>query len=328
MTNALRLAEPCRRAVLASKHRIVVVGAGGWVGRTAVALFREALGEAGFAARVHCFGSADGVIDMGKYGAVTQRQLAGLSDLAKEPTLLLHLAFLTKDKIAGMDPAAYSTANRTLSRQVLDALDSMGVDRLFVASSGAAAFADDLTAAEDLRLYGQLKREDEVRFAEWARSMPNQRRAVIARIYSLSGPWINKLGTYALASFIRDAQAGRPIEVRAPRAVYRSYVAVREVLSVVLTALLAQEGEPVLRFDTGGVPLELGALAQVVAEVVGGQVNRAPIVENGDSCYVGNERRWMELLERFGLTHTPIAEQVAETAAWLAHETGPATVGI
>lgn len=328
MVSGLRLAEPCRRAVLASKRRIVVVGAGGWVGRTAVALLREALGEAGFAARVRCFGSADGAIDMGKDGLVTQRELACLTDLAKEPTLLLHLAFLTKDKVAGMDPATYTAANRTLSGQVLDALDGMGVDRLFVASSGAAALADDLTAAEDLRLYGRLKREDEARFAEWAQSLPNQRRAVIARIYSLSGPWINKPDTYALASFIRDAQAGRPIEVRAPMAVYRSYVAAREVVSVVLAALLAQEGETVLRFDTGGVPLELGAVAQVVAEVVGGQVNRAPIVDDRDGCYVGDERGWIELLAQFGMTSAPIAEQVAETAAWLAHETRPARGGI
>jgi nucleoside-diphosphate-sugar epimerase len=314
--------------VLASKRRIVVVGAGGWVGRTTIALLREALGEAGFAARVRCFGSADGVIDMGKDGLVTQRKLACLTDLAKEPTLLLHLAFLTKDKVAEMDPAAYAAANRTLAEQVFEALDGIGVDRLFVASSGAAAFADDLAAAEDLRLYGQLKREDETRFAKWAQAMRDQRRAVIARIYSLSGPWINKPETYALASFIRDAQAGRPIEVRAPMAVYRSYVAAREVVSVALAALLTREGDPVLRFDTGGVPLELGAVAQVVAEVVGGQVNRAPIVEGRDGCYVGDDRQWIELLERFGMTSAPIAEQVAETAAWLAQEAGLAKVGI
>jgi nucleoside-diphosphate-sugar epimerase len=65
-----------------------------------------------------------------------------------------------------------------------------------------------------MRLYGSLKREDEERFAAWADAAG--KRAVIARIFALTGPYINKPGAYAIASFLADAMAARPVEVRAP----------------------------------------------------------------------------------------------------------------
>lgn len=318
-----RLDMRIRQALIADRRRIVIVGARGWIGRTLLVLLREALGPEHFARRVVCFGSAPGLVDLEDQGLVPQCALAELAGLGKAPTMLFHLAFLTKDKVASMDTAAYVAGNRALSGTVYDALAPIGVDRLFVASSGAAAFADDPGAAADLRLYGGLKREDEQRFAAWAHAAPTARRAVIGRIYSVSGPWMNKHETYALASFLLDAFAQRPVEVRAPRPVLRSYVAVRELLSLVLAALLAPDCEPVLCFDTGGDALELGELAAAVVRMLGGEVLRRPISEALENRYVGDTAAWLALLARFGLTHLPIDRQIAETAAWLARQNGP-----
>lgn len=312
------LSGPAAAALLADSRRIVVVGARGWIGRTVIALLHDALGEPGFAGRVACFGSQDGVIEMDGF-AVRQSSLSGLESLSPAPTLLLHLAFLTKDKVAGMDEAAYSAANRMLSDSVLAAIDRIGADRVFVASSGAAGFADDPAAAADLRLYGRLKRDDEDRFARWAESGPG-RKVAIGRIFSVSGPWINKRETYALASFINDALEGREIAVRAPRPVYRSYVPVRELVSLVLVSLLCQRSrpEPVLRFQTGGEALELGDVASTVAQVLGGIAVRAPISQPEPNHYVGDDEGWRRLLSDAGMTPVPLVQQVEETAAFLA----------
>jgi nucleoside-diphosphate-sugar epimerase len=233
---------------------------------------------------------------------------------------VLHLAFLTKDRVAGMDPAAYAHENKALSRTVHEALGPIGADRLFVASSGAAAFADDPAAPADLRLYGALKRDDEDMFANWALAAPETRRAALGRIYSVSGPYINKLDTYALASFLRDALDGRPIEVRAPMRVLRSYVAVRELVSFVFAALLNDRGEPVLRFDTGGEPLELAEVAAAVAGLSGSRVSRRPVTDPNDNRYVGNDEAWRQQLARFAMEPVALAEQLAETMAWLSRQ--------
>jgi UDP-glucuronate decarboxylase len=298
---------------------MVVVGAGGWIGRVLLRSLHSALGVDAFSERVFAFGSSKRMIDLGDAISIAQRPLDELACLHPQPTALFHLAFLTKDKVAFIDHDEYRETNRALSSTVLEALSAIGVDRLFVASSGAAAFADDPSANEDLRIYGALKREDEDRFVAWAEA-DTERRAVVTRIYNLTGPFINKHETYALASFIIDALSGRPISVRAPMQVVRSYVAIRELVSLVLCQLLGSGGVPVCRYDSGGEVLELREVAAEVARVLGGTVVRAPITESVDNNYTGDAETYASLLEAAGIAPVPLDQQILDTAITIAPE--------
>lgn len=302
------------------KRRIIITGAGGWIGRATIDLLVRCLGFGTARDRVRCFGSSSRQIEVGNGITLDQLPLSAIHDLPELPSVVLHLAFLTKDKVAGMAEDDYRRANEELSREVADALCGIGADRLFVASSGAAAFAEDPEASPDLRLYGRLKRDDEELFANWAVERPG-RRASIARIYSLSGPHINKHQTYALASFIVDALAGQAISIKAQVPVTRSYVAIRELMSLVLSSLLADEGEQVLRFDSGGDPHELGDLARCIATAIGPvPIIRAPIGDGPANHYVGDDRRYRELLAMYHIDHVDLVTQVRETAAFLAKQ--------
>lgn len=315
LADGVRLAGPAVAALRENGRRIVIVGAGGWIGRALLAGLYDALGDAAHR-RIACFGSQPREIAIGAGRTVVQCALSELAELPPCPSLLFHLAFLTKDKVGTMAEADYVRENRALSRRVFDALEPVGVDRLFLASSGAAAFADDATAAPDLRLYGALKREDEALFAEWAGRAPG-RRALIVRLFNLAGPFINKPGTYALAGLILDALAGRPIAVHAPMRVERGYVAVREVLSLALAALLAPEGPALRRLDTGGEALELGELAARIAAALGGWAERASLTADGANRYVGDARDYDELLRACGIEPVALDAQIRETAAYL-----------
>jgi UDP-glucuronate decarboxylase len=319
-----RLPAHIRAALLSGDRRLVIVGARGWIGRTLLDLLDEALEGDVLAERVVAFGSGQADIELPSGRVVSQQPLAKLADLPRQPTLLFHLAFLTKDKVAGMAEGDYIAANRALSGQVLASLDQIGVEQVFVASSGAAAFAADPAAAHDLRLYGALKQEDEERFAAWAMVEPDTRRAIVTRIYAVSGPHINKHDTYALANFILSALRGETIEVLAPIPVYRGYVAVRDLLSLVLGQMHAAEGEAVIRFATGGTVLELGDLARRVAGLLPCAVERRPISGPGENRYVGDDDTWRALLARQGLEPLELDTQIIETAAFLARNTGVA----
>ncbi len=227
------------QSIRASGTRIVVTGAGGWIGLATLDLLRSALGES-FAARVHCYGSSHRSLLLRDGTQVEQQPLADVAKLEFAPTIVLHLAFLTKDRAEAMDEAAYRAANRELSNTLIDALDAIGAIAVFVASSGAAYRADDPVASPAMRLYGTLKCEQEALFADWAEA--RNKRAVIARIFNISGPYINKHQSYALAAFILDALASRPISIRATRPVVRGYVAVRELMSLAFALLL--DGRP------------------------------------------------------------------------------------
>lgn len=309
-----RLAAHIEQAVRSSRARIVVTGAGGWIGMATLELLKAGLGE-DLAARVDCFGSSRRVLHLRDGTKVEQRPLCEVAMLEPAPTSVLHLAFLTKDRAEAMAEDEYRQANRDLDQTLLDALDRLGAEAIFVASSGAAAFADDASASAAMRLYGTLKREQEERFAAWAEQ--RRKRAVIARIFNLSGPHINKHDSYALASFILDAAAGRAIAVRAPHRVVRSYVAVRELMSLVF-ALLLDGKTGLTRFDSGGEPMEMQAIAEAVASLLGPvPIERPPLDGAQLDHYAGNSDEYRSLLADHGIAPVPFARQVIETAEFL-----------
>lgn len=315
-----RLSDEACASLRHDARRIVITGAGGWIGRATLDLLVRCLGHDTARERVRCFGSQRRQIELAPHIHFQQLPLELIGELSSCPTLVLHLAFLTKDKVAGMFEEEYRRANRELSLTLRQSLDAIGADRLFLASSGAAAFADDRNASADLRTYGQLKRDDEILFAAWANGAPS-RRAVTTRIFNLSGPFINKQGTYALAGFIRDALNGRPISVKATRPVVRSYVAIRELMSVVFGEILAKRGDPVVQFDSGGMPIEIGELARCVSESLGPvAIDRDPISWIRADHYVGDGRRYGDLLATHGVEAVELGDQILETAAFLARQ--------
>lgn len=304
------VAEALRR----DGHRIVITGSGGWIGLALLDLLNAALGPDALRARVRAFGSSARELTLADGSTLPQAALSSIADLPHAPTWVFHTAFLTKDRASVMDERDYAAANRAITGQVLDALDAIGTTGLFVASSGAAAKAEDGSAQGALELYGQLKLEEEERFGKWAQD--RQATAAIVRIYALLGPRINKPEAYAIASFILDALAGRPIAVRSPRQVVRAYASLRELLSLVLATML--RGQGVSRFDSGGEPMELGDVARLVASLMPeGSVERAAITAPDADIYHGDGARYDALLRTQGIARVPLLQGIRETMDWL-----------
>lgn len=301
------------KALQKSEHRIVLTGASGWLGRATLDLLQDALGDA-FAERVFCFGSRPAELRLSNTQQIMQRPLIDLSDLPCQPTYLIHLAFLTKDRAETMQEPDYCAANRAIRQLVLEALDPIGVEAAFIASSGAACFVDDPLAKPAMRLYGRLKREDEDAFATWSEG--HGKSLVIARIFNLSGPHINKLPSYALSSFILDALAGRPVTVQARHDVRRSYVAIRELMSLVFALLLEQRAK-IIRFDSGGEDIELGELVSAIASPLGCSIERPNRSNGAADIYLGNDQIYQRLLNQHRIDRVPLAEQINETTAFL-----------
>lgn len=294
----------------------MITGAGGWLGLATLELLHLALGP-DLERRVVCFGSSIRDLHLRNGLKVTQKALSQIGREAHLPTLLLHFAYLTQDKAKGMGAADYEAANRAISSTVLGALDGLGVEGVFLASSGAARMVDDPAADPSKRLYGRLKVEDEGRFTDWAEASGHS--LAIARIFALSGPYTNKPGAYALASFVDDALDGRPPTVRAPRPVYRSWVAISELMSVVFGVLTDTEAK-VQRFDTAGAePLEMADAADAVARALGvsGAIDRAPIVDPTADRYCGDPDAYAGLIRRFGVEQVVFDEQVRHTARFM-----------
>lgn len=315
-----RLSGDGARRLSSGDERVAVVGAGGWLGLATLELLRQTLG-AEFERRVVAFGSTERVLHLRGGLQVVQQPLGSLIELPRAPTLVLHLAFLTKDRAETMAEDAYVAANRAISSAVLQALDPIGARAVFVPSSGAAYAAHDPQATPAARLYGRLKADDEATFHAWAEAA--SKRAVIARVFNLSGPYINKLGAYALSTFILDVLADRPIEIRARRPVFRSYVAIRELMSVVF-GLLVDGCNGTTRLDTAGdATLEMAELAEAVRAELGRgdlSIERPELGDAPADVYVGDGALYSELRRAAGVAPVNFATQVRETADYLAGE--------
>jgi UDP-glucuronate decarboxylase len=298
----------------ADDRRIIITGAGGWLGLTLLDLLDKLLGPSAFE-RVHCFGSSDRTLELVNGRTVPQQPLHQITELAERPSLLFHFAFLTKDRAEVMDYEAYCKANRAIQQLVLNALGPIGVQSVFLASSGAAYRADDASAGEAMRIYGRLKLEDEINFSKWAEQSGKQ--LIAARIFNVSGPYINKISAYAMASFIADVLRGQQIVVKATRPVYRSYTSAEQLMSLVLAAMLSAEQQN-LSFDTGGKKLEMRELAAEVAAALNGSVAAVPaMIDDVPDYYIGDAAGYNRLMAKYDIHEVPLRQQILETASYL-----------
>lgn len=297
--------------------RIVITGAGGWLGLATLEMLYGLLGRS-FYRRVVCFGATGRTLALRGGVEVAQRPLAALGELPAAPSLLLHFAFQTAGAMT-IPESEFREINRAIGERTLGALDRIGAEAVFVASSGAAYTAGSAETSPFKRLYGSLKLEEEARFRTWATETGNA--AVIARLFNLSGPYINNRSHYALACFIADALAERPITIRASNRVYRSFVAIEQVMSVVFGALTKPD-RGILSFDAAGETVyEVGAIAQSVAATLDHRLGiRRPPLKAGapEDRYVGDGAAHRTLSQKYGIPSIDLADQIRQTACFMA----------
>ena len=307
-----------------SKLRIVVTGASGWLGQASLEMLESALGNE-LRSRVFAFASRARPLVLRSGREVALGSLDDLPLLEPAPTLLLHYAFLTKDRTLDLEPDEYARRNANIRRTVGDAMKEIQVTHLFLPSSGAVyglpTTADRSLCSDSVRNpYGTQKILDEDHFLGICRSL--SARMAIARVFNTSGPYINKHDSQVLSSIINAALAGGPVVLRATRRVIRAYTSVRDLIDISVGWLLQERHADVIVFDTGGdEPVEIGELAQRVLELmerVYVVVRRPDLVGEPDDTYVGDGRTLRSLADQQGVALSDLRSQIVETIEYLA----------
>ncbi len=297
------LAEELRRRDVP----VVVTGTGGWLGRAALEMLENALGDA-VVERVTVYASAAKAVALRSGRVLQARAFAELEREVAPPGLILHFAFLTRGFAQADD---YVAVNRWITRTMGGFIERNGAAGIFVPSSGAA-----YRAGRDV--YGALKLEDEVVFGDLARRLGFP--AAVLRIFNLAGPFINNVNAYALACIIADVAAGRAVNLRADHPVWRSYAHVGDVLNIALAVLLC--GLTLDVCDTAGeVEVEIGELAARVARVLGRtepEIVRPEWRGGAADYYVGDLAAYQNTARQAGVALHGLDAQIADTAAYLA----------
>jgi nucleoside-diphosphate-sugar epimerase len=301
---------------------LVITGATGWVGRTAVAELQRLLPPPLFAERVRLFASRAGSLAMAG-GAHPLYPLQALPELAAAEPLaaVLHTAFLTRDRLETVGLETYVATNRSITQQVARALALAPTARAVVISSGAAAA---IAAADPDQLacdpYGVLKREEERLLAGLVPSL-------VLRIYALTGRFIRDPRRFALGDFLLTALRGEPIRIQAPMPVWRSYGHAGDITALAWRWLLAPaatddalSADPLAAVSLG---LDLRSLAQRITELY----QLPPLQASMDPLappnrYLADPAPFLAALERHGLAPTSLEQQLRDTAAGLQELSG------
>jgi nucleoside-diphosphate-sugar epimerase len=293
---------------------IIVTGSGGWLGRAALEMLDSALG-AEMLARVTVFASAPRAIKLRSGRVLAARDFAELDHATAPPSLILHFAFLTNGHAA---EAGYIAANQQISELAQKFINRNGALGIFIPSSGAVYSPDGALETDLTRNpYGALKHQDEIVFQKLADDQKFP--AAIIRIFNLAGPFINNLGTYALASIIKDVTAGGPILLRANHPVYRSYAHIEDVLNIAMAILLHRVDAGI--FDTGGEPvLEIGELASRISLRLTGKalpILRPDWQNQPENRYFGDFSAYRRAAELTGTVLHDLDQHIFDTARYL-----------
>ena len=279
-------------------ERILVLGAGGWFGSTMLDLCSGLTDD-----QVLAIGSRE------RLHSVCERtwQIHTFDDTrvhAFGPTLVANFAFLTRERVELDGEAAFTQVNTLLTEQFLRSADLPTVKRVLTVSSGAAV-------TEPASPYGAMKAHEE----REALARAGDRTVVVARAYSVSGPFVQRPRAYALSDMVLQAFRGA-ITITADRPVFRRYVSVHDVLTVCLLQGFAGSTEVI---ETGGQLVEMGELAHIVRTVVNpsAAVTRPELTTTVPSLYASDDHTWQQACASSGVVAMDLASQIRQVAEFL-----------
>ena len=303
MTELVSASARALAAQALGNDRVLVTGASGWLGRTALDLLAPlGLPTLAVASRARIIRVGDCEIEC---RAWEDREVAAFA-----PTVVLDCAFLTRDRVGDMPLGDYVAANRTLTERLVYATQLAGVRLALTISSGAAVYPHDaLDRRVEHNPYGYLKREAEHRLAQAAAE--SGAVPVVARAWSISGAHVQKPQGYALGSMILAAASGA-IRITARHPVFRRYVLAEELLALGI----AEGSVGPATIDSGGELVEMAELAARIAAVVrpDAVISRDEADPREPDNYHSDGQDWEMRCQRWDLASASLGRQIEITA--------------
>jgi nucleoside-diphosphate-sugar epimerase len=289
---------------LRSDDRVLVTGAAGWFGRTAIAM------TGGVGLELLATGSKDQKIEIDGQSQSVHTQTLEII-FAFRPTVIIDSAFVTRERLPVLRHKAYIEANQKIIDESLAIAAMPSVRKYIGFSSGATMhLAGHNSFSIEENPYAAQKSIYESKISEITANL--QSDISVARVWSVTGTYCTKPQTFAFTNIIAQAKLGL-IEIKAKHLVYRRYCALEDVLAV---AMLPSPpgGNPI--FNTGGELIELGELAKLVVDLVNpnAEIRRQIDPELPSDDYYSDSEDWDGLLQSADLAKDSLSEQVTRVA--------------
>ena len=289
---------------LDTSDRILVTGANGWLGRSAIALIQN------LNIPMLLTASQDRTLTVdGKVSSVRSFSLDGALDF--NPTVVLDFAFITRDRIGEIGQEEFLRTNSHLI-ELSKKLAGINTVRKFVGfSSGAAVrFLHPKPPEISVDPYGFLKAQYENKLLRTDERMAS--KVVIVRPYSLSGRFVRNRASYAFFDIIDQASTTDLVTLVSRAPVFRRYVDAEEFIALCLNE--SPGGEPL---ESGGSLVELGELAELTISVLGSKSRVVREAQSGEADNYHSDGKSMSQASRIlGFQTASLSDQIlASTSA-------------
>ena len=304
---------------------LLLTGASGWFGRTALHVFEQEYGGEALRREVIAFASGACWVDFGSpHGPIRALPLEELSSF-RSPAGLLHLAFLTRDRVEPLGWQRYAALNRAITGKVVELLKDWPTMPVVSCSSGAALSAEgrDPESLIQSNPYAVLKLQEELSLA----ALAEKRLAVVFRVFAASGRFMTRADQFALGDFLLQGLANRPIVVKNPALVMRSYIHTGTLMRAAWR-LIQGRPDPALetpgfhRLDACTHTVRLSDLARFIARRFGVPFEMPPAAADPSQqdLYIGDALPMTALLHALQVPLCDLNEQISDTCLGLQAE--------
>jgi nucleoside-diphosphate-sugar epimerase len=292
------------------KQRIAITGASGWLGRELLELLLSEFGPQWVQRQVLAFASKPGKIELSDGTVISSDGLASLNECSNVDSLV-HLAFLTRDKVSQMSSSEYVHHNLRITSMALEFIERNDLQWVATVSSGAVQKIGQKHLENSLteNPYGFLKRIEENLLKDACES--SGARIAIGRLWAAGGMQMPVNKKYALSSFIESALKNKIIEVTSKHKVYRTYCDARQFMELLVCEA---DSKKFSCFDSGGEEIELFDLARLIAKKTGSKVSPRLIDSNEKpDLYSPGTNDFHELLRSHSIEPATIGEIALKT---------------
>ncbi len=291
-------------------RHLLLTGAGGWFGLTALNVFEQKYGPEALRKFVIPFASRTREINFGSaYGPIQALDLRQLLDVPN-PAGLLHLAFLTRDRVEEVGIEAYVDINRGITDKIAHLLRTNPTLPIITTSSGAAAVLDGAEPDLEGNPYATVKKEEE----DLLHLESNTRMAIVFRVYGASGRFIRGAERFALGNFLNTAIGRNRIKIRSSCQVERSYVHVGTLMELSWQILMKPEPQGFQIVDACTDHISMLDLARLISRREGLPEPEHEIDFSLPVDYYGGDRlRFLRKLEARGLEALSLDSQIEDT---------------
>lgn len=291
--------------------RLAVTGASGWLGTELLELLTLHWGSDAVKENVQCFGSFERSTSLSDGTTIAIRTLVS-ANLNEPVDGVVHLGFQTRDKVTKLGLDKYLSTNSQITSSALQLIEATTPKWVATVSSGAVYKSPTSNKLEDDAVknpYGFGKHMEETILREICDE--GNINLSIGRLWGAGGLHMPVNNAYALSDFITSALKNQTIHVRAPHLVTRRYCDAGNFMELLVSRAFNHR---LSIFNSGGEAIELGKLANVIADKTGAAVTREQMNESLPvDSYYPKDHAYEDFLQAGKITPSTLEQLIEAT---------------